>query len=61
MIKVEVEKAEAARKAKPDEQMLSECYNAAYSYAMDEMTTANTIDSAKDLLARFDAVCPPKK
>ncbi len=61
MIKVEVEKAEAARKAKPDEQMLSECYNATYSYAKDEMTTAKTLDSAKDLLARFDVVCPPKK
>lgn len=61
MIKVEVEKAEAARKAKPDEQMLSECFNASYSYAVDEMTTAKTIDSAKDLITRFDAVCPPKK
>lgn len=61
MIKVEVEKAEAARKAKPDEQMLSECYNAMYDYAKDEMSTAKTLDTAKDLIARFEAVCPPKK
>src|SRR5688500_13182731 len=61
MIKVEVEKVEAARKAKPDEEVLSECYNAMYDYAKDEMEKAKTIDLAKDLVARFDAACPPKK
>ncbi len=61
MIKVEVEKAEAARKAKPDEGMLSECYNANYEFAKNEMTEAKTVDVAKDLIARFDAACPPQK
>lgn len=61
MIKVEVEKAEAARKAKPDEAVLSECYNASYDYAKDEMTKAKTVDLAKELIARFEAACPPKK
>jgi len=60
MIKVEVEKAEAARKAKPDEAMLSECYNANYNFAKDEMTKAKTVDLAKDLITRFEAACPPK-
>jgi hypothetical protein len=61
MIKVEVEKVETARKAKPDEEVLSECYNAMYDYAKDEMEKAKTIDLAKDLVARFEAACPPKK
>ena len=60
MMKVEVEKAEAARKAKPDEAVLSECYNAMFDFAKDEMTKAKTIDLAKDLIARFEAACPPK-
>jgi hypothetical protein len=61
MIKVEVDKAEAARKAKPDEAMLSECYSANYEYARKEMVDAKTVDLAKDLIARFDAACPPQK
>lgn len=61
MMKVEVEKAEAARKAKPTEEVLSECYNAMFDYAKDEMTKAKTIDLAKDLIARFETACPPKK
>jgi hypothetical protein len=61
MMKVEVEKAEAARKAKPDEQVLSECYNANFDFARTEMTEAKTVDLAKDLIARFEVACPPKK
>jgi hypothetical protein len=61
MMKVEVEKAEAARKAKPDEKMLGECYNANFEFAKKEMTDAKTVDAAKDLIARFDAACPPQK
>ena|SRR5436190_4338726 len=61
IMKVEVEKAEAARKQKPDEQVLSECYNGVYENAKDELVKAKTADAAKDLVARFDAVCPPKK
>lgn len=61
MMKVEVEKAEAARKAKPDETVLTECYSANFEFAKNEMTEAKTVDLAKDLIARFDAACPPKK
>ena len=61
MMKVEVEKAEAARKAKPDEPLLSECYNANFELAKGEMADAKTIDLAKDLIARFEAACPPNK
>jgi hypothetical protein len=61
MMKVEVEKTEAARTAKPDEQVLSECYNANFDFAKSEMTEAKTIDLAKDLIARFEVACPPKK
>lgn len=62
MMKVEVEKAEAARKAKPGEnEVVSECFNAYYEFAKDEMVKAKTIDLAKDLVARFEAACPPKK
>ena len=61
MIKVEVEKAEAARKAKPDEDPLSECYSANFEFAKDEMTEAKTVDAAKELIARFEAACPTKK
>lgn len=61
MMKVEVEKTEAARKARPDDAVLSECYNAMFDFSKDEMTKAKTIDLAKDLIARFEAACPPKK
>lgn len=61
MMKVEVEKTEAARAAKPDEAVLSECYNANFDFAKDEMIEAKTIDLAKDLIARFEVACPPKK
>jgi hypothetical protein len=62
MMKVEVEKVEAARKAKPEpDALLTECYNAMFDFSKDEMTKAKTIDLAKDLIARFEAACPPKK
>jgi hypothetical protein len=61
MIKVAVEKAEAARKAKPDEEMLSECFSVDYELAKDELTEHKTLDAAKDLVARFQAACPDAK
>ena len=61
MMKVEVEKAEAARKANPDPTaIVSECYNANFEFARDEMKEAKTIDLAKELVTRFEAACPPK-
>jgi hypothetical protein len=61
MIKVEVEKAEAARKAKPDDLLANECFSAYYEFAKDRMTEYKTIDLAKDLIARFEKACPPRK
>lgn len=53
-----VEKAEAARKAKPDEKVLSECYSAELTVALDQMKKVNTQANAKDALTRFAVVCP---
>lgn len=61
IIKLEVEAAEAERKAKPGAEMIDACYSGDYSYSVDEMKKAKTIDAAKDLIARFDAVCAKKK
>jgi len=61
MIKKGVDEAEAARKAKPDEKVLSECYNAYVTTSLDEMKKAKTEAKAKDLLARFAVACPDAK
>ncbi len=61
MITKGTEAAEAARKAKPDEKVLSECYNAYITTALDEMKKAKTDAKAKDVLARFMAACPDAK
>jgi hypothetical protein len=53
-----VEKAEAARKAKPDEKVLSECFQGEMSTAYEQMKTAKTDAKAKDVLARFAVACP---
>ncbi|MFN0247736.1 MAG: hypothetical protein ACKV2T_12690 [Kofleriaceae bacterium] len=58
MITKGVEEAETARKAKPDDKVLSECFNAYMSTAYDEMKKAKTEAKAKDALARFAVVCP---
>ena len=58
IVRVGVEKAEAARKAKPDDKALSECFSADVASGTDELETAGKLDLAKDLLARFKAVCP---
>jgi hypothetical protein len=53
-----VEKAEAARKAKPDEKVLSECYQGEMATALEQMRKAKTDAKAKDVLARFTVACP---
>ncbi len=53
-----VEKAEAARKAKPDEKVLSECYQGEMATALEQMRKAKTEAKAKDALARFTVACP---
>lgn len=59
IIKVEVEKAEAARKAKPDAKPLSECYSAYFDQSVEDLAKAGTADAAsKALVARFAAACP---
>lgn len=60
-MKVAVETAEAARKAKPDEQVLSECYSADYTSAKDQLTKSGALESASALTARFAAACPSAK
>jgi len=59
IMKVEVEKAEAARKAQPDEKTLSECFDATYEMAVSELAKAGTADDeSRALEARFAAACP---
>jgi hypothetical protein len=55
-------KAEEARKAKPDENPLSECYSAEQSTALEELKKAGheNDDKVKALVARWAAACPAK-
>ena len=50
--------ADAKPAAKPDDKALSECFSADVASGTDELETAGKLDLAKDLLARFKAVCP---
>jgi hypothetical protein len=58
-----VTKAEEARKAKPDEAVLSECFSADYSMSSEDLTKNNFAadEKVKALTARWDVACPPKK
>lgn len=55
------EKAEAARKAKPDEKVLSECFQGEMATALEQMKKAKTDAKAKDVMARFAVACPDTK
>ena len=58
-MRVATEHAEAARKAKPDEKVLSECFSAELQGGLDDLQKAQrTDDTSKAILARFRAVCP---
>jgi hypothetical protein len=58
-MKVSVEKAEIARKAKPDEKVLSECFDAEYEVARTDLVGYHAEDeSAKAIEARFATACP---
>jgi hypothetical protein len=54
--------AENARKAKPTDNPLSECYNAEQSMALDELKKAghDNDDKVKAVVTRWNAACPPK-
>jgi hypothetical protein len=54
--------AEDARKAKPTDNPLSECYSADQSTSLDELKKAGHEgdDKVKALVARWNAACPPK-
>jgi hypothetical protein len=55
----EVTKTEEARKAKPDEKVLSECFNANYDMAMKALKEKHADDpKLKALEDRFAAACP---
>ncbi len=59
MLEVAVEAAEAARKAKPNAEILGECYEPFAGTAVDDLRKYRTLDDkAKALLARMNAVCP---
>jgi hypothetical protein len=59
IMKTAVEAAEAARKAKPAEKVLSECYSAELKVANDELVKYRKIDDkAKALVARMAVACP---
>ncbi len=62
MLEVAVVAAEAARKAKPTAELLSECYEPFSGTAVDTLKKYKTLDDkAKALLARMTAVCPDVK
>jgi len=58
----EVVKTEEARKSKPDDKVLSECFNSTYEMAMKSLKE-NHADNPKlkDLEERFAAACPKDK
>jgi hypothetical protein len=60
VMQVEVEKAEAARKADP-KGVLNECYNTDYDTSKQELADGGFADAGKELVARFETACPPKK
>jgi hypothetical protein len=57
-----VGEAEAARKAKPDEGVLSECFSADQKIALEALGKANHLEheKVKAAVARWDAACPKK-
>jgi hypothetical protein len=54
--------AEEARKAKPDEAMLSECFSADQKMALKDLEESKQLENekVKAASARFDAACPKK-
>lgn len=60
-MEAEVVKAEAARKAGKPGDVLNECFNTDYDTARGELKTAGFEGADKELVARFEAACPPKK
>jgi hypothetical protein len=62
MIEVAVVAAEAARKAKPNAEILGECYEPFAKTAVDDLVKYKTLDDkAKALIARMAAACPDVK
>ena len=58
-MKVATDNAEVARKAKPDEKVLSECFSAEFQGGLDDLQKAKREDDvSKALIARFKTVCP---
>ena len=57
-----VTEAETARKAKPDEAVLSECFNAHQKMALEALGKSNQLEheKVKAAVARWDAACPKK-
>ncbi|CAN5811635.1 hypothetical protein BH11MYX2_BH11MYX2_33280 [soil metagenome] len=58
VLKEELAKIEPARKAKPDEKVLTECFDAYIDLAYDQMTKYKTADKAKEYMDKFATLCP---
>lgn len=58
MLKEELAKIEPARAAKPDEKVLSECYDAYIDLAYQQMVKYKTADKATALIDKYKALCP---
>jgi len=63
VLEAAVTQAEVARKAKPNEAVLSECFNADFEMSTKDLTKNNFAADEKvtALTARWKAACPPRK
>lgn len=56
----QIDKIEAKRKVEPKDELGIDCMDPFYDHAKNEMTKAGTIDAAKTVIARYEALCPPQ-
>jgi len=61
VMNTQIDKIVAKRKIKPDDELGIDCIDPFYDHAKKEMIEAGTIDAAKAVVARYDAICPPDK
>jgi Tfp pilus assembly protein PilP len=59
VMNAEVDKIEAKRKARPNDELGIDCMDPFYDFAKQQMREAGTLDAAKPVIARYEAVCPP--
>ena len=61
VMNTQIDKIEAKRKVKPDDELGIDCIDPFYDHAKNEMTRAGTLDAAKAVIARYESFCPPDK